>query len=88
MSQVRKCEMPGCNDVTLVKMHHESTHTVEKYRCPNPECGRMYSISTPVGKAAQLGALGTFGLLGVSLLKLDWDGMLEHEKDTLDNLLG
>ena len=84
MQQGKTCEMPGCSGVALIRSGLESSWTVEKYQCPN--CNRTYQVQTGVGRTAQVAPLAIFGMLAVSLLTLDIEGVIEHGKDAIDQL--
>jgi hypothetical protein len=82
----KRCEMPNCQGGTLIKMEHESTWTTAKFYCSNPKCGRVYLVSTTVGKVGQVAPLALIGSFAMALLTHDWDHVLDHVGETLDQI--
>jgi hypothetical protein len=84
MAQAKKCEIPKCQDVTLIRLMHESSWTAEKFYCPH--CGRIYVIPTTTGKVAQVSPLAMLGGFALAVLAHAGDA-LAHMGDAFDDLL-
>jgi hypothetical protein len=77
------CIAPACYGAPLIKIDLESTWTLERCYCANPNCGRIYAVHTTVGKIIQIAPLALIASLALTILAGEFDHAVEVAVDAL-----